>query len=276
MEFGPVEGFSNVGAITKFFVYDGRTAAGKRLTAANLDGCGPKSVPELCMNCHGGDWPGDSSQWTDVDNIVDGLNQPGAVLAGIDANDTSTSDAGWIQRRDLIAKLTREETGFSSFLPFDVDTYIFPGAASLAAQAASIRKLNQLVLYTKPVDPIRDLVKGWYGNDFVAGTFAPWRPTAWNDDNTNPGDESDLHDDVYARACRGCHEAHYSFNSWGAFPGSYRVCKDLSGTAGSIPTMPHAKLTYLNLWKGDFPQATTMSTLETWYTAYEGGFTSCD
>lgn len=276
MEFGPVEGFSTVGAVTKFFVYNGRTAAGKRLLSANLDGCGPKSVPELCMSCHGGDWPGDSSQWTDVDTIVAGLSTVGAVLDGIDANDTSTSDAGYIQRRDLLEKITREESGFSSFLPFDLDTYVYPAAANQASQAASLRKLNQLVLYTKPVDPVRDLTKGFYNNNFTTGTFAPWRPSAWDDDNTNAGDESDLHDEVYAKACRVCHAAHYSFNSWGAFPGSYRICDDGTGNAGGTPTMPHAKLTYLNLWKADFPQATTMSTLETWYTAYEGGFTSCD
>ncbi|HXC52175.1 MAG TPA: hypothetical protein VN634_14910 [Candidatus Limnocylindrales bacterium] len=269
MEFGPVEGFGQLGAITKFFVYNGRTAAGKRLTAANLDGCGNKSVPELCMNCHGGDWPGDSGQSTNVDNIVDGLNQPGLVLAGIDATDTSPTDAGYLLRQDLISKLTREESGFSSFLPFDTDTYKFPAAASLASQAADIRKLNQIVLYTKPVDPIRDLIKGWYGNNLVSGTFTPWRPTAWDDDIGQPGDESDLHDDVYARACRGCHAAHYSFSSWSSFPWSGRLCDNGSGFAGGSPTMPHAKLTYLNLWKGDFPQTTTFSTLEAWYLATE-------
>ena len=275
MEFGPVEGFSTVGAITKFFVYNGRTAAGKRLSSANLDGCGPKSVPELCMSCHGGDWPGDSTQWGDVDNIVNGLTQVGAVLDGIDANDTSTSDAGWQLRRDLLEKLTREESGFSSFLPFDLDTYVFPAAANQASQAASLRKLNQLVLYTKPVDPVRDLTKGFYNNNFTTGTFAAWRPTSWNDDGGNPGDESDLHDDVYAKACRVCHAAHYSFNSWSSFPGSYRICDDGTGNAGNNPTMPHAKLTYLNLWKSDFPQATTMSTLDAWYLANES-LASCD
>lgn len=276
MEFGPVEGFGEVGAITKFFVYNGRTASGKRLNSANLDGCGPKSVPELCMTCHGGSWPGDYAQGATLDTMVAGLGQPGNVLVGIDANDTSPLDAGFLLRRGILEKLTREESGFSSFVAFDPDTYVFPAAASSASQAASIRKLNQLVLYAKPADPIRDLIKGWYGNNLVSGTFAPWRPTAWNDDGGQPGDESDLHDDVYALTCRGCHASHYSFASWAYFPSSSRVCVNGSGLGGGSPTMPHAKLTYLNLWKGSFPQGPSFATLENWYTASEMGFTSCD
>lgn len=276
MEFGPVEGFGEVGPITKFFVYNGRTASGQRLTAANLDGCGPKSVPELCMSCHGGAWPGNWSQGATLDSMVAGLGAPGQVLAGIDANDKLPADAGFQLRRGILEKLTREEYGFSSFLPFDPDTYVFPAAAPFASQAASIRKLNQLVLYAKPVTPISDLVKGWYGNNLVSGTFAPWRPSAWNDDAGQPGDESDLYDDVYALACRGCHVAHYSFSSPLNFPMPARVCKNGLGLGGSNPTMPHAKLTYLNLWKGDFPQAPVMSTMEAWFLANDLMFTSCD
>ena len=276
MEFGPVEGFGEVGSITKFFVYNGRTASGKRLTSANLDGCGPKSVPEVCMTCHGGNWPGDWSQGATLDGIVAGLGLPGFVLTGIDANDVAPTDPGFLLRRSILEKLTREEYGFSSFMPFDPDTYVFPAAAPSAVQAPSIRSLNQLVLYTKPKDPIRDLIKGWYGNNLVSGTFAPWRPAAWNDDGGQPGDESDLYDDVYARACRVCHAAHYSFATPGYFPSSSRLCKNGLGLGGGTPTMPHAKLTYLNLWKGDYPQAPTFPALEAWYTASEGGFTSCD
>jgi len=276
MEFGPVEGFGELGQITKFFVYDGHTAAGKRLTSANLDGCGPKSVPGLCLSCHGGGWPGSYSQGTTLDNILGGLTSPGLVLAGIDANDTASTDAGFLLRRSILAELTRNKSGFSSFLPFDPDTFVFPAAAPLASQAAALRSLNRIVTYAQPVTPIRDLVYGWYSNNLTGGTFAPWRPAAWNDDGGQPGDESDLHDEVYAKACRVCHAAHYNFSSYSNFPGSYRICKNGSGMAGGSPTMPHAKLTYLNLWKSDFPQALTMPTLEAWYTASEGGFTSCD
>lgn len=275
MEFAPVEGFGDLGPVTKFFVYDGRIASGKRLGAANLDGCGAKSVPEVCMSCHGGKWPGEYPQNATIDSIAGGLSLTG-TLSNIDANDTAATDAGYQLRRAILEKLTKEEPGFSSFLPFDPSTYQFPAAANSAAQANSIRKLNQIVLWTKPTDAIREIVRGWYGNDLVAGTWAPWRPSAWNDDGTTPGNEADLHDHVYAVSCRGCHAAHFSMDTPSYFPGSSRVCVDGSGEAGSSPTMPHAKLTYLNLWKSDFPQFSALPSLESWYLAMEPGFTSCD
>ena len=40
--------------------------------------------------------------------------------------------------------------------------------------------------------------------------------------------------------------------------------------------MPHAKLTYLNLWQSAFPQLDALSTLETWYAATVNNFVSCD
>ena len=143
MEFAPVEGFGDLGPVTKFFVYDGRIASGKRLVAANLDGCGAKSVPEVCMSCHGGHWPGDGSQGTDLDTMIAGLSQPAGVLAGIDANDTVATDAGYQLRRSILSKLTKNEPGFSTFLPFDPKTYRWPTAAPEASQASSIRQIGR-------------------------------------------------------------------------------------------------------------------------------------
>ncbi|MFM7143103.1 MAG: hypothetical protein ACKO2K_14450, partial [Alphaproteobacteria bacterium] len=91
MEFAPVEGFGDLGPITKFFVYDGRIASGKRLGAANLDGCGAKTAPEVCMSCHGGHWPGEASQSAAIDSIAGGLSLHG-TLDDIDANDVAATD----------------------------------------------------------------------------------------------------------------------------------------------------------------------------------------
>ena len=144
------------------------------------------------------------------------------------------------------------------------------------AQHDEIRRLNQIVHWTEPSDAIDEMIDGWYGNNLSSGIFAPWRPAAWNDDGAAPGDESDLYDDVYALSCRGCHAAHYSFDS-PYFPSPSRLCADSNtGEAGGSPTMPHAKLTYLNLWQSDFPQLDAMSTLETWYAATQNNFVSCD
>ena len=128
-----------------------------------------------------------------------------------------------------------------------------------------MRKLNQLVKYARPSLPIKELVKGWYGNDFVNGTFTPWRPAAWDDDPATPANESDLYT-VYATACRGCHAAHFSFDEPSYFPGISRVCGPAGpGQAGGSPTMAHAKLTYLNLWRADFPQGPTLGLMEDYF-----------
>ena len=272
MEFRAVEGFGSLGPITKFFVYGGRVAASKRIGAANLDGCGAKNVPQVCMNCHGGAW----SDTSVLDAIVAGIDEDAGVLAGIDASDTAHGDVGFETRKDLLQALTRGESGFSSFLPFDPKTYQFPAAAGEAAQHDGIRRLNQIVHLTEPSDAIDELIYGWYGNNLSSGLFAPWRPAAWNDDGAAAGDESDLYDDVYALSCRGCHAAHYSFDS-PYFPSPSRLCADSNtGEAGGSPTMPHAKLTYLNLWQSAFPQLDALSTLETWYAATVNNFVSCD
>ncbi len=272
MEFSAVDGFGSLGPITKFFVYGGRVAASKRVGAANLDGCGAKNVPQVCMNCHGGAWSDDDV----LDAIVAGIDEGAGVLAGIDASDTAHGDAGFETRKGLLQALTHGESGFSSFLPFDPKTYQFPAAADEAAQHDGIRRLNRIVHWTDPSDAIDELIYGWYGNNLSSGIFAPWRPAAWNDDGAAPGDESDLYDDVYALSCRGCHAAHYSFDS-PYFPSPSRLCADSgTGEAGGSPTMPHAKLTYLNLWQSAFPQLDALPTLETWYAATQNNFVSCD
>lgn len=237
MEFSPIEGFGEQGSLTKFYVYDGRTADSGRLYSANLDGCGQKSVPELCMACHGGIFGGSGTQIS------------GFGLTGIYPFDgTSPADLQAFQtRKDLIEPMTPGNFGFSSFLPFDPDTYQFPSisGANQAAQHDSLRALNRLVRYTEPKDAIIELTKGFYGNNFSSGTFANFIPPSSTMDPT-------LYTDVYATACRGCHAATYD-----VIPTPSRICVDaVSGEGGEYaPTMPHAKLTYLNFWRSDFPQS---------------------
>ena len=57
MEYSPVEG-QGATRVVKFFVYAGAGggANAPRVEFADLDGFGPKFVPNLCNNCHGGDY----------------------------------------------------------------------------------------------------------------------------------------------------------------------------------------------------------------------------
>jgi len=277
MEFSPVEGFGELGPVTKFFVYDGRTASGTRLGAANLDGCGAKSVPEVCMSCHGGDWPGDGNQGAELDAIIAGLtDNVNCELAGIGiATPGDIADPAWIKRRDLLAQITLDGSKYSSFLPFDPKTYVFPpdhlAVASEGEQEDNMRALNEMVKYTKPTQAIQDIVGGWYNNNFSSGSFTAWRPTDWNNDASTPENEADFYDNVYAVSCRGCHAAHLSVNSADALVlfGPGRVCENSGGTAGNFssngPTMAHAKLTYQNFWRGEFPQDNALTSLEDYF-----------
>jgi hypothetical protein len=289
MEFSPVEGFGALGPVTKFFVYDGRIASGQRLGAANLDGCGAKSVPELCMSCHGGDWPGDGNQGAELDAIIGGLNDGvNCELAGIGITTPGDiTDPAWIKRRDLLAEITPDGNKYSSFLPFDPKTYVFPpdhlAVASEALQEDNMRALNEMVKYTEPAQAIKNIVGGWYNNNFSLGSFTAWRPTNWNNDPGTPENEADFYDNVYAVSCRGCHAAHLSVDSADTLVlfGPGRVCKNSGGTAGNSssngPTMAHAKLTYQNFWRADFPQGNALTSLEAYYLAKGvSGFTSCD
>jgi|GEM_PF-1567954 len=288
MEFSPVEGFGALGPVTKFFVYDGRTASGQRLDAANLDGCGAKSVPEVCMSCHGGNWPG-GNQGAELDTIVAGLtDNVNCELAGIGITTPGDiNDPAWIKRRDLLATITPDGNNYSSFLPFDPKTYVFPpdhlAVASESLQEDNMRALNEMVKYTEPTQAIKNIVGGWYNNNFGSGSFTEWRPTAWNNDPLTPENEADFYDNVYAVSCRGCHAAHLPYDSSEALVGfgPGRVCKNSSGTAGSSSangvTMAHAKLTYQNFWRADFPQGNALTSLEAYYLARGvSGFTSCD
>lgn len=253
MEFSAVEGFGELGPVTKFYVYGGRTADSGRINQADLDGCGDKSVPQICMACHGGNWP--NTQSSDVSPILAGLASSNE-LSGIHpyTGATPAEALAFQTRTDLIENLTPGQNGFSSFLPFDPDTYQFPTLPypDGAAQHDNLRALNRLVRYTEPNSQIVDLVKEWYGNNFSTGTFTNSMPSSSTMDPT-------LYAEVFATACRGCHAATFEVT-----PSTSRICVNGSGEGGGyVPAMPHAKLTYQNFWRSDFPQSAAQSHMDT-------------
>jgi hypothetical protein len=68
MEYAAVEGETT--RIVKFFVYDGGLPAGALVGQADLDGHGPKPVPNLCQNCHGGPTPYDGTTYNLNANFI--------------------------------------------------------------------------------------------------------------------------------------------------------------------------------------------------------------
>src|SRR5262249_1185989 len=134
--------------IVKFFVYDGGESKAPRLREVDLDGNGPKFVPNLCLNCHGGDYslvPGDNPGFADINM------KP-------------------------------------SFREFDLATFKFPRAGKpendtdrttpTQAEITEFKKMNALVIKTKPAPAILELIGEWDKNGW--GTKPPWNPPGWN------------------------------------------------------------------------------------------------
>ncbi|MBV9923737.1 MAG: hypothetical protein JOZ96_01755 [Acidobacteria bacterium] len=223
MEFSQVESqpgvldeFDDDERVVKFFVYN---ADGTQLLkAANLDAVGARPVPQLCMVCHNGEYPG------------------GPVSSG-----TPTFNA----RNDV--KLG------SRFLPFDLHFYTFAGAPfDKATQQANFKSLNEdFVRLTDTQDPtsisaapdIKEIIDGMYAGgptqdeNFVA---AGWNATAL---------DRGMYRDVVARTCRTCHSANVfaslTLNQTSEVRSllgttEIRVCDDY--------VMPHAKVTKNIFW----------------------------
>jgi hypothetical protein len=226
MEYGPVEGQGNT-RIVKFFVFNGGNGAdtAPRVQAADLDNFEPKFVPNLCLNCHGGNYnPG---------------NPAVPTFAEINAG--------------------------ASFRELDIQTYKFPGGRLLAnnAEKALFKSQNLIVKGAAPGDtiaiqPIKDLITGWYAGGSIEqdNTFTP---TGWVG-----APQQDLYRDVVKTSCRTCHiamDADTSNNGIGWITygqlqlrrgnNSFSVLKAYALCDPRF--MPHAVITYRNFWLSNLP-----------------------
>jgi cytochrome c5 len=218
MEYAPIESqpgfpvlYDDPERVVKFFVYD---AAGNRINAANLDKRGARPIPQLCMVCHNGEYPG------------------GDVPTG----------APSFPDRDSV-KLQ------SKFLPFDLHAYEYPTTAGFtkADQQDEFKKLNQdYVLASSPGTAITELINGWYLGGALTQNENYIVPS-WVS-ATEPLKEQ-TYRDVVGRSCRTCHVSQLDpalvFNQASQFVarlGSIenRVCVQ--------HVMPHAKKTHDLFW----------------------------
>lgn len=221
MEYGPVEG-AGATRIVKFFVYAGGDFSfnAPRAPAADLDGFEPKFVPNLCLNCHGGNY--------------------------FPANPAAPSFA--------------EINMGASFRELDIATYKFPGGrlTANAAEKTAFKAQNLIVKGLNPADaiaiqPIKDVIAGWYpgASDEQDNTFTP---AGWVG-----APKQGLYHDVVKQSCRTCHvalDADPSQNGIGwtsydqlqlrrGFLDNFVLC------TGRV--MPHAVITYRNFWLSASP-----------------------
>ncbi|TIL41860.1 MAG: carboxypeptidase regulatory-like domain-containing protein [Mesorhizobium sp.] len=221
MEYSAVEG-QGATRIVKFFVFAGADfdANAPRVASANLDGFAEKFVPNLCLNCHGGNY------------------SPG--------NAASPSFA--------------EINMGAAFRELDIATYKFPGGrtAANASEKANFKGQNLVVKGLNPTDavtiqPVKDLISGWYagGTDEQDNTFIPggWLGAP----------QQDLYRDFVKHSCRTCHVGLDS-NSGPAGIGwiSYDQLRGRRGFLDNFVLcegriMPHAVITYRNFWLSGSP-----------------------
>lgn len=216
MEYSPVEGQGST-RIVKFFVFAGADfdANAPRAKAADLDGFGAKFVPNLCLNCHGGNYS--------------------------PANAAAPSFA--------------EINMGAAFRELDIATYKFPGGRDTAdaGEKAAFKQQNAVVkglnaAETVTIQPIKDLITGWYagGNDEQDNNFLP---PGWAG-----APQQDLYRDLVRHSCRTCHvalDASAAPTGFGWI--SYDQLRNRRGFLDSFVlcegrVMPHAAITYRNFW----------------------------
>jgi hypothetical protein len=208
-----------------FYVFD---SLGNLLDYATLDQEGLiKTVPRMCMACHGGTY----------DPVKHSVEAP------------TTNQLG------------------ASFLPFDVWSFFFGPSLSRDAQQESFRKLNALVLATNPSPNIQGLIHDLYnGNVTVAGTIIPddsYVPASWH---TSDGSGDKVYKGVFRQYCRMCHLAQDApdFSSFSSFQsqGNATIVNALVCNAAD---MPHAQIPFggikgLGFW-WNVPAITDMNTV---------------
>jgi hypothetical protein len=223
MEYGPVEG-QGATRIVKFFVFAGAdfNVNAPRAAFADLDGFEPKFVPNLCMNCHGGNY--------------NPANPAAPTFADINAG--------------------------ASFRELDIATYKFPDGRDTAnnAEKTAFKAQNLIVkgaatADTITIQPIKDLIAAWYPGASVEqnNTFTP---TGWAG-----APNQDLYRDLVKQSCRTCHVALDADTSDGGIGWityeqlrkrrEFGILKDFALCEGRI--MPHAVITYRNFWLSNLP-----------------------
>lgn len=133
MEYRVIEGRST--RIVKFLAYSGGVASSTLFLSPDLDGNGPKGMPQLCLTCHGGNY---------------------------------------FPSNPLAPTITDVEGIEASFREFDLDSFLYPSTNSRAAQEAEFQQLNNQAVYSAPRYSIQDLVTGWYSAGLPQnGAFVP-------------------------------------------------------------------------------------------------------
>lgn len=219
MEYAPIEG-AGADPVVKFFVYN---AVGDRVNNADLDNKGRRPIPQLCMVCHGGNYPGGATTGVPPFSV---------------AND---------------AKLG------SQFIAFDVHNYTFAAPPfDKSGQQAAFKTFNeQIVLATNASQHTSLVIAEMYDGDngfpatdqeelLVIEDLSELVPA---DRWTGAPSKQEMYKHVVGNACRTCHATHPVPTL------RFTTAKQMIDRLGQVETrvcsehvMPHAKVTHDLFW----------------------------
>lgn len=219
----------------KFYVYLGET----RVNNANLDGVGKRPVPQLCMVCHGGAYPGGAS------TTVPGFSTAADVKFG------------------------------SRFIPFDLRFFTFPTTLDKGPQQSAMKHLNEDIVRNAPtLSPSPDAI-----GEVVTAMYAGASPTQHEDFLVPGWERTTLpttvaqetyYKRVVSNACRTCHNTQPFANisseragvdlqfrsardfirsqTIGAGPGTFSPFSQAEQRVCTEHVMPHARRTHDIFW----------------------------
>lgn len=236
MEFSAIESdagipeFDDLERVVKFYVYN--AAGNALLNSADLDSgvnLRPRPIPQLCMVCHNGIYPG-------------GINT--GVPAFTSRDDTKMG---------------------SRFIPFDNHFYTFPLANDKAAQQAEMQELNDLVKLTHTQDTLSISATSAIV-EMIDGMYTPPPPLPEQDENfvvtgwSSQPIQQGMYRDVIARTCRTCHVANIFGDSAGAVPLVFDQATQYADILGKAESrvctqhvMPHAVVPHRLFWTSNGP-----------------------
>jgi hypothetical protein len=188
-------------------------AVARPALATPLDSQGPKSVPHVCLSCHGGRF--DAST---------GMVQGASLLPLIPADLTFSSPA------------VRASTSTS-----------WPEGYQNTEDA--IRGINDLIARSNPSPTIRERIRTLYGGTALSPTGTTIGRRA-NDLAVPPGWSSQpgLYQRVIAPYCGSCHFAQSGALSFGSYAQVLQVKEAIQRTVCTDFTMPHSEILFRKFW----------------------------
>jgi hypothetical protein len=150
----------------------------------------------------------------------------------------------------------------SSFREFDVYSFrdssgsnpdVANGIADVLVQEPSFLQQNTMVASTGPAPAILDLLDAFYSNGTSLTIDPNAVPTPWRAATTGNASTEGLYLGFVAPGCRTCHGAQSAGLDWNSYSEFAAARNGIYFDVCVVKAMPHANITFKNLWLSDAP-----------------------